>query len=81
MVCNDALALALDCNQKKICVASDCQQVVRNITEMLLYDDTPENSIICMYLILPCRYEGRDSIRETHNLLNHSCSLGSGQHL
>jgi len=85
MACEQALALAKDCGIRKMTVASDCQNVIRNIKEMTT----------CSYIIIiqsidvmlksfdyVCfTHEGRESNREAHYLAKYSCTFGPRRHI
>ena len=85
MACLEALALAEDCGIRKIIVASDCLNIVRNISEMplctyvMILKDIQERAKSFDYVRFA--HEGRECNREADRLVKYACSLEDGRHV
>ena len=85
MACVEALALAEDCGIKKMTVASDCLNVIKNIKEktrcpyMMILQDI--NARAKSFDYVRFAHEGRESNREAHYLAKHACTLDPGRHV
>jgi ribonuclease HI len=85
MACVEALALAEDCGIKKMTVASDCLNVIKNIEEktrcpyMMILEDI--NARAKSFDYVRFAQEGRESNREAHYLAKHACTLDPGRHV
>ena len=86
MACLEVLALAEDCGIRKIIVASDCLNIVRNISEMplctyvMILKDIQERAKSFDYVRFA--HEGsRECNREADRLAKYVCSLEVGRHV
>jgi hypothetical protein len=85
MDCLEALVLVEDCGIRRITVASDRLNIVRNINEMplcayvMILKDIQERakSFDCVQFA----HEGRECNREADYLAKYACSLGAGRHV
>jgi ribonuclease HI len=85
MACEEALALAEDCGIKKITVASDCLNVIKNIKDMsrcsYMMIIQSINGRARSFDYVRFAHEGRDCNREAHYLAKHACTLKPGRHV
>ena len=85
MACEEALALAKDCGIKKMTVASDCLNVIKNIKEMTSCSYMMIIQGINMRLrsfdYVRFAHESSDSNREGHCLAKHVRTLGPGRYV
>ena len=85
ITCKEALALAKDCGIRKMTVASDCQNVIRNIKEMtrcsymMIIQSIDVMSKSFDYVCFT--HEGRESNGEAHYLAKYACTFGPGRHI
>jgi ribonuclease HI len=85
LACREALSLATDLSTQRVCVASDCKQVVNDIAV-----DSGDFYAPSIKEILVDRlefekstfiHEGRKSNSEAHSLAQHALSLGPWRHM
>lgn len=85
MGCEEALCLAADCNVTNVCVASDCQKVVKNIKEKPRCRYTAVLRSIearkRQFANVIFRHEGRESNVDAHKLAKFACVLEVGRHV
>jgi hypothetical protein len=85
LACLETLALAEDCGIRKMLVASDCLNVVKNIKELprcsytMILRDIFQRSKSCRYARFI--HEGREYNREAHCLAKYACTLGESRHV
>jgi ribonuclease HI len=83
MACREALALAQDLNIQKICVASDCLEVIKNLTQP--YDggygavirEIKDTTTLFQSVVF--KHEARASNGEAHRLARSFVSLSLGR--
>ena len=85
IACAEALALAEDCGIRKVKVASDCLNVIKNIMEnsrcsyMIILRDIQERAKTFDYVQFA--HKGRDANMEAHNLAKVACTFKDGRHV
>lgn len=81
-VCNEGMNLAKDCYVSRLCLASDCLEVIKNLKDVsrcsymtVLEEITAKagNFQSCSF-----RHESRDANLDAHNLAKHACTLAVG---
>jgi hypothetical protein len=83
MACREALALAQDLNIQKICVASDCLEAIKNLTQP--YDggygavirEIIDTATLFRYVVF--KHEAMASNGEAHHIARSSVSLSFGR--
>jgi hypothetical protein len=85
LACREALALGDDLLVGKLIVATDCQQVIKDIMDDAGGCYAPIIKEIGLhrreFVTSVFKHEGRKSDTEAHNLARHALSLGQGRHL
>jgi len=85
IACAEALALAEDCGIRKVKVASDCLNVIKNIMEnsrcsyMIILRDIQERAKVFDHVQFA--HEDRDANMEAHNLAKVACTFKDGRHV
>jgi hypothetical protein len=85
MACNEALAPAADLNLHRLQVASDVEDVIKNInvgslchySTILKEIDVRKCEFACVSFV----HQGRYSSQDTHNLIRSALSLKYGRHI
>jgi ribonuclease HI len=83
MACREALALAQDLNIQKICVASDCLEVIKNLTQpydgryVAVIREIKDTTTLFQSVVF--KHEARASNGEAHRLARSSVSVSLGR--
>jgi hypothetical protein len=85
VACRKALALAQDLSLSRVCVASDCLEVIRNLQQpymgaySIIVDEIKETKTL--FSSVSFRHEGRSNNGEAHRLARSAVSLAIGRQL
>nr|BAC98603.1 hypothetical protein [Oryza sativa Japonica Group] len=84
LACNEGLAIAMDCNILKVCIASDCQEVIMGIATipkcrcLVVLNDINIRSH--HFVRAEFRHESWDLNVDAHKLAKFVCTLSEGRH-
>lgn len=84
LACNEGLAIAMDCNILKACIASDCQEVIMGIATipkcrcLVVLNDINIRSH--HFVRAEFRHESWDLNVDAHKLAKFVCTLSEGRH-